>query len=186
MTSTLRDAPADWTDEPADVPTGDVLVGALYHLGIRHLSRGRMDRTAGLPAETLLVGLATSPEARLRAALVPLFLWSPEHAKSAQAATKRLSGHARATLECSYTAAVALRTRHARRLARLTGDGQPLPDLFGSALGLPPSEDVDARLIAVPKRHEELSGEAINWLGTYQHAVAALLRANEPAPQWNP
>jgi hypothetical protein len=166
-------------------PAGDELVAELWRLGIRYLSRGRPQGPGGpLPPEMLLSGLAASPEARLRAALVPLFLLQPEYASAASAASELLSAVARVTLQCSYTAAAALQPRYRRQLATLGRSVEILPDIFAAALGLPPTDDASARLAAVAARHALLSGEDINWLGTYEHAVAACLRFAAEAPAW--
>ncbi|HND49419.1 MAG TPA: hypothetical protein PLL95_12720, partial [Anaerolineales bacterium] len=46
-----------------------------------------------------------------------------------------------------------------------------LPDHFSLELGLVPSTDVNENLQELAKRHKELSGRRVNWLGTYQHAA---------------
>lgn len=45
-----------------------------------------------------------------------------------------------------------------------------LPDHFSKGLGLTPTDDVEENLRELEKRHKELSGRHVNWLGTYLHA----------------
>ena len=162
---------------------GDRLVAELERLGLRYLSRGPLpEPNTPLTPEALISGLAASPEARLRAALIPLFLWKTAHAASALAVAVALNGRARITLLCYYSAAVALQRRYAATLSNLGCPDVSLPDLFAVTLDLPPLDDPESRLAAVAERHAQLSGEAINWLGTYEHAAATFLRFAEPLP----
>lgn len=160
----------------AAAPIGDGIVAELHRLGLRYLSTGSAMQSIPMPAELLLLNLATSPEARLRAALVPLFLWRPEYASSAVAVADRLLGPDRATLICTYSAAVTYRQCYAGRMAMLADSVTTLPDVFAAVLNLPPPEDIEARLVAIAGQHAILSGEEINWRGTYQHAVTASMR----------
>jgi hypothetical protein len=163
--------------------TGDRLVAELERLGLRYLSRGPLpEANAPLAPEALISGLTASSEARLRAALIPLFLWRTEYATAALAVANWISGKPRVTLLCYYSAAIALQRRHATRLRELGRPDVSLPDLFAMALDLPPLDDPEPRLAAVAERHAQLSGEAINWLGTYEHAAATFLRFAEPLP----
>ncbi|MEZ0396957.1 MAG: hypothetical protein ABWK53_11090 [Anaerolineales bacterium] len=112
----------------------------------------------------LLTALAQSGEARLRLALIPLFLEHPEFAEYAQDAADRLEFPARLTLQCYYMAAFCL-----QRI--LATSGRLLPDLFSGALNLHLGGDPEENLRALTERQRELSGAAVNWLGTYQHAA---------------
>jgi hypothetical protein len=184
-----------------DTLTGDQLVVELERLGLRYLSRSAsQEPSAPLAPDALIAGLAASPEARLRSALIPLFLWRPDYASAAWAVgahgrAPQPDGHApppdgraplpdkaRLMLQCCYSAAVALQRRYAVRLAQLGRPVTPLPDIFAVALDLPPMADPAARLAAVAARHAQLSGEAINWLGTYEQAAATFLRFVAPIP----
>lgn len=166
------------------LPSDAQLVAELHFLGIRHLSGDPTVPVVHLAHGPLLFCLATSTDARLRAALVPLFLWRPEFAAAASTVAQLLAREAWITLVCNYTAAAALQEIHADRLACLGGCPQPLADLFGGALELPISSDPSARLSAVASCHAVLSGEAINWLGTYHHAANAFLNAAERELVW--
>lgn len=166
----------------APLPSGDRIVLELHRLGIKHLSCSRDVRPVHLAPVSLVTALAGSPEARLRSALVPLILLRPDYAAAVPIAVERLSGQARLSLMCSYSAAVALQSEYRPRLAPLTDGNQVLPELFAAELNVPPSGDTDERLATVAERQAQLSGEAINWCGTYRHAVDACLRFADPVP----
>ena len=46
-----------------------------------------------------------------------------------------------------------------------------MPDYFSKDLNLVPTNDHEKNLYELAKRHRELSGAQVNWLGTYQHAA---------------
>jgi hypothetical protein len=163
------------------LPSGDQVVLELHRLGIRHLSCSRDVRPVYLAPVSLVTALAGSPEARLRGALVPLLLLRPDYATAVPIVAERLSGQARVSLVCAHSAAIALQSEYGPRLALLSVGSQALPDLFASELKLPPLEGADERLATVAERQAQLSGEAINWRGTYRHAVDACLRFADPA-----
>ena len=162
--------------------SGDLLAADLNRLGVPYV------RGAGgsAPAEptSLLAGLAASSEARLRLAIIPLLLWRPRLASAAQEAMERLPANAQMVLRCYYTAALILREKHARRLAILNAEALPLPDYFSRQRRLALSGDCDDRLAALARRQATLSGDAINWLGTYEHAADTFLARQERAQQW--
>ncbi len=159
-------------------PTPDQLIAALHRLGIRHLATMTpAPEDVPLSPRDLLIGLAACPDARVRSALVPLFLWRPDFASAAPDAAAETNGQARVMLLCCYAAAVSLE----RQLA----DAPTLPNLFERDLGLSAFESPAARLKEVARRHALLSGRDINWQGTYEHAVAVALRFVEPAVAWS-
>ena len=41
---------------------------------------------------------------------------------------------------------------------------------YNLCMNLDPTADLEENLWALAKRHKELSGRRVNWLGTYQHA----------------
>ena len=101
---------------------------------------------------------------RLRLSLIPLFLERPEFSVHVRAVARKLDPPARLTLQCYYSAAVWLAQKYQPDEARL-------PDHFSKVLHLNPTTDPDENLRALAKRHRELSGTWVNWLGTYQHAA---------------
>jgi hypothetical protein len=160
--------------------TGEQLANALRALGVRFITGGQVEQETlrNQPAR-LIAALAESGEARLRLSLIPLFLEHPEFSAHVRAAAKNLSPSARLTLQCYYTAAVFLQRQHSRRLERLIGKKQPLPDYFSLELGLDNGNYPEQNLRALAKRHQILSGAQVNWLGTYQHAVQVWLKGLE-------
>jgi hypothetical protein len=164
--------------------SGEDLAGALRFLGVRFLLGGEQ-RSSGLPPVRLISALARSDEARLRLALIPLFLERPDFAVHARRAADRLSGPARLTLQCYYTAAMLLQEQHRVEIAERLGEQVLLPDLFSPELGLSDTGEPDSRLEKLARRHQALSGVTANWLGTYRHAAKTWLKglsfAKDPA-----
>jgi len=158
----------------------DRLAAELDRLGLRILlgARADPDREPLRPTD-FLAGLAGSSDARLRSATIWVLLWRPDYASAAHAAALRLSGQARVMFRCYYTAAVLLSGRYRTRLEALRGQIVDLPDLFSVALGVHGVGRSDERLGELAARHADLSGEPINWLGTYENAASALLRFAE-------
>jgi hypothetical protein len=145
--------------------TGDQLANALHALGVNFILGGQNnDETLHKHPARLVAALAESNEARLRLSLIPLFLEHPEFAAHVKAAAKSISPSARLTLQCYYTAAIWLGQKYLPR-------EKSLPDLFSKELNLFPTANPDENLRTLAKRHQELSGVQINWLGTYQHAA---------------
>lgn len=153
--------------------TGDQLANALHALGVNFLMCGKgNDASLYKRPSRLIAALAQSSEARLRLSLIPLFLEHPEYAARVRAVAQKLDPSARLTLQCYYSAAVWLGKKYQ------TND-EALPDLFSKELNLNPVDDPDEDLRALAKRHKELSGSYVNWLGTYQHAAQVWLRGLE-------
>lgn len=144
---------------------GEQLTSALNRLNIRFIvdSQSGEEKLSAQPTR-LIAALAQSDEARLRLALIPLFLEHPEFALHAPRAADLLSPDARLTLQCYYTAA--------RFLQQLLFPGETsLPDYFSQELNLSLTQDPMENLRLLAKRHRELSGMQVNWLGTYLHAA---------------
>ena len=159
------------------------LVGALDALNVPFLAGGALTTTlAPIP---LLKGLARAPEARLRSAIIPLVLRHPEFSTETLAVVLELSGAARVTCECFYTAAVLLQRKYRARLSHLFGAQIALPDWFSAELGLTFSTDADAGLRALGACHATLTGLPINWVGTYLHAAERFIRHCEVEAKWN-
>lgn len=135
------------------------------------------------PAD-LLVSLIACDEARLRSALIPLLLRHPEFAQDAASAAGRLSASYRFAFICFYTAAALLQRKHASRLTALGIDFRQLPHLFSVELSLLDGLDQDEALRRLAARHRALSGKAINWLGTYEHAAERWLTHMEHRRVW--
>lgn len=164
-------------------PSGDQIAMELHRLGVRHLSWARDTSPAGLTPTSLLIELAMSPDARLRDALVPLFILQPGLADAVLPAADQLVGRPRVHLVCAYSAAVVLQSVHGPRIIGQSDSPRTLPDSFGDELDIPATLSPEARLAAIGARHAGLSGEDIDWCGTYRHAVDACLRFAETMPE---
>lgn len=157
--------------------SGAALAAELGRLGIPLVTFSAEDRHDPPPApDLLLASLAASDEARLRMALIPLFLACPDYARPVAEVAGGLCGRARVTLICYYTAAILLQRKYARRLARLEIEHTPLPNVFSRELNLPTSDNVDSSLAFLAERHAQLSGQSLNWRGTYEQAANRFLQ----------
>jgi len=144
--------------------TGTQLTNALRELDVNFIMGGRStDETLHKQPARLIAALARSDESRLRLSIIPLFLEHPEFALHIKAAVKKLDPSARLTLQCYYTAAVWIGKKYQQP--------RTLPDYFSRKLGLQPVDDPEENLQVLAKRHKELSGTRVNWLGTYLHAA---------------
>ena len=153
--------------------TGNQLTNALRALGVNFImgGQGKVAPLSKQPAR-LIAALAASDDARLRLSLIPLFLEHPEFAVRVHAAVKKLDPFARLTLQCYYCAAVWLGQKYQPHK-------KSLPDYFCKELDLHPTTDLEENLRNLAKRHKELSGARVNWLGTYQHAAQVWLKGLE-------
>jgi hypothetical protein len=144
--------------------TGNQLTNALRALNVNFLLGGQSkDESLHKQPARLITALAQSDESRLRLSLIPLFLEHPEFALRVRAVSKRLDPSARLILQCYYSAAVWLGKKYQLH--------KTLPDYFSHELNLYPVNDPEENLKALAKRHKELSGTRVNWLGTYLHAA---------------
>jgi hypothetical protein len=154
--------------------TGEQLADALQALGVKFVMGGRSkDEPLHKHPAHLIAALAESDESRLRLSLIPLFLEHPEFTEHVRTAAKKLGAPARLTLQCYYCAAVWLREKY------LPHKKPFLPDYFSRELNILFTDDPEANLRALAKRHQELSGARINWLGTYEHAAQRWLAGRE-------
>ena len=152
------------TMSQAIVITGNQLTNALRALDVNFILGGQSkDETLHKQPARLIAALAQSNESRLRLSLIPLFLEHPEFALRVRTVAKRLDPSVRLTLQCYYSAAVWLGKKHQLH--------KTLPDYFSQELDLHPVDDPEENLKALAKRHKELSGTRVNWLGTYLHAA---------------
>jgi hypothetical protein len=144
--------------------TGTQLTNALRALDINFIMGGQStSETLHKQPARLIAALAESHESRLRLSLIPFFLEHHEFALHVRTAAKKLDPAAHLTLQCYYTAAVWLGKKYQQQVS--------LPDYFSRELGLHPGDDAEENLRTLAKRHKELSGTWVNWLGTYLHAA---------------
>ena len=154
-------------------PAPDTVAAALTQLDVHFVSQtGRVSgvRLAKQPVR-LLASLAEQDESRLRLGLIPLLLRHPEWATLVPQAVRHVSAHRRDVLKLYYTAALLLQQKYAARLEQSLGSFAPLTDWYSGELGIPIRGNPDARLRILARRQRERSGLALNWLGTYEHAV---------------
>ena len=168
-----------------DTLSANQLVDELNRLGI-HFLQGGTGRLSTAPMEPalLVMKLASSDEARLRLALIPLLLQHPALAHDVRWVVMQLLPAAQVVLKCYYTAAQLLQQKYSIRLQALFGYPTPLPDLFMAELGLSALTTPDQGLQMLAERHRRLSGRAINWLGTYEHGAQRLLTHYERRQLW--
>jgi hypothetical protein len=133
-----------------------------------------------LAPAVLMASLAQSANARVRFSLIPLLLRHPEFSTGVKIADGLLSTQAgQFTLRFYYTAAVFLQKKYRKRITQILGKQPALPDLFSGKLGFSPDKKTDQALIQLAKQHQILSGQAVNWLGTYEHAAEVWLKQME-------
>jgi hypothetical protein len=148
----------------AVVITGNQLTNALRALDVNFILGGQSkDESLHKQPARLIAALAQSDESRLRLSLISLFLEHPEFALYVRKVEKRLAPSARLTLQCYYSAAVWFGKKYQLH--------KTLPDHFSQKLNLHPVDDPEENLKALAKRHKELRGTRVNWLGTYLHAA---------------
>jgi len=162
----------EYTLAALPVTSGEYLANSLSALGIRFIAGGDSQGATLLQTPVhLLVSLASSSEARLRLALIPLFLEYPEFSGIVRSAAQIAHPNARLTLVCYYTSAQFFQQKYHLQIEIVIGKKAQLPDLFTQELGLSTWETPDDNLKKLAERHKILSGANVNWLGTYQHAL---------------
>lgn len=166
--------------------SAEVLIAELRALGINFVigETSPFPPKSRLSREDLLAGLARHSDARLRLALVALFLHRPELAKSTSGALEQLDTADQTTLKLFYTAAVFLQRLHNPRLRTFVPQWQLLPDYFSEDLGIPLKESFQERLRILSKRHRDFTGLAANWLGSYQYAAKRTITRLEKEASW--
>jgi hypothetical protein len=158
----------------------DQLVVELWARDVRFLMGNQSTTIPLLTPASLMASLAQSTNARVRFSLIPLLLRHPEFSAEVKNADGLLSKQTNQyVLRFYYTAAVFLQMKYQQQLSRLLGQQPQLPDLFSNMLGVPPEKDPDLALEQLAKRHQVLSRQFINWLGTYKHAAEVWLKQME-------
>jgi len=159
----------------------DQLVSELWARDVRFLMGKRSAiSTPQLTVSQLVAALAQSEDPRARFSLIPLFLRHPEYSADVTAADKALSTQAsQLTLRFYYTAAVFLQRKYRARIIHIMGEQPQLADLFSKKLGVLSNKSPNDALIQLAKQHHALTGQFVNWLGTYEHAADVWLRQME-------
>lgn len=133
-----------------------------------------------LPPKILIVSLAKSSEARMRLSLIPLLLRHPEFANEGIIVDNELlTSKDKLVFRFYFTAAMILQEIYKGKLLQFLGEQPKIPDSFSSKLGISFVQDPEINLFILAQRHKVLSGQHINWLGTYYHATDVWLKALE-------
>lgn len=163
------------------IPTQEreTLVAALRKWGVDYLTPtdAKLDRP--MDEQTLITQLAVHPDARLRQALIALFLLNPQLAKYASAVRSQLAQGTALELTAYYMAAVYLQQMWRLRLNRYLGSFEELPALFKEELQLPdPKEEYGkVGLITLAQWHQSSSGHRFNHLSEYLGAADLVLQS---------
>lgn len=154
----------------------ETLVAALRDRGVDYLTPS--DAKLGFPIDdaSLIVNLAAHPEARLRQALIALFLLQPELAPLVPRLRNELDSHAARELVAYYMAALYLQTMWRTRLGFYLKANAVLPDYFSIELALPAASEEYGKvgLHALADWHASQSTFRFNHLSAYE-GVADLL-----------
>jgi hypothetical protein len=163
----------------------DFLVAELQARGLPYLVGPQpAPATPRLDNHQLLAQLAIQQDARLRSALIPLFLQQPYLTNALSAALAMLSDEQKKTLKVYYTAAVLLQADYRDQLMASIAGWHPLPDHFSVELGIDEQETTDTRLQQLGVFHTRLTGLQANWPGTYHHAAERLVRRLQLEERW--
>ncbi len=152
------------------------LVAELKRHKVHFLANRIDDCGPALSSEMLIANLASHPQARLRLALIPLFLTQPKFSTAVDAALELLDDPHQVTLACYYTAALLLQQKYHDKLVDVFGVQPILPDLFEDRFHLE-GETADELLHQLAKQHAEQTDRFVNWYGTYHHAFQRLMKA---------
>ena len=158
----------------------DQLVSELWARDVRFLMGNPTSDSPALDPVNLIAALARSENARVRLSLIPLFLRHPEFSDKAENADASLSAQpSQIVLRFYYTAACILQRKYWERLGKLFSGQTKLPDLFSPKIGVLLHDNPDEALTNLAKCHQVLSGQTINWHGTYEHAAERLIKYME-------
>jgi len=151
------------------------LISTFNKLSVPFVNGGNGDYEPLPPAE-LIAGLSVQKDARLRLALIPLFLSRPDLSGAAKEAGIQLSDRPLNNLRLYYTAAVYLQKIYHNELEHLLPWHTHLPDLFSKQLGLGYFQSAEIALAELGRRHAQLAGLRANWVGTYHHGAKYLIK----------
>lgn len=162
----------------------DDLLTELNILGVPFLMTNQQTEHLPMPPTALLAGLAVDSDARVQIAIIALLLVRPDYASHAPQVAAMLPSAPRLLFMSYCAAATLLQKKYALQLNGLLGQRIPLPDLFFDELDLPKIEDQDVQLRELSARQRTLSGEKLNWLGTYEQAAQRLITRLERERLW--
>ena len=155
------------------------VVAELERLGVHYLSRLTNFSTHKIysPAQ-FIADIVKQPSARVRNAVISLFLARPEYSAYVQEALRHSNAETALTLKFFYTAAVLLQEKYQINPTTV------LPDFFLAEFGVT-GRNPDEKLHSLGQKHQQVSGKSINWQGTYENAAKHLLHQWELEKAWN-
>ncbi len=125
----------------------ETLVAKLRENGITYLAPSDAVATEVIPSvEVLILAILEQPDARLKLALIPLFMRQTELAQQVPVLVEQLDPPLALELQTYYMAAVYLHRRWQRRLGLYLTVNQPLPDLYSQQLGLSPADEAFGKM----------------------------------------
>lgn len=161
------------------------LLAELNRLGLHFVvgSLPEREERALAPGE-LIAGLVNQSDARLRLALIALFLYQPHIAGAVPEALKALSAYGKTQLKLFYSAARLLQFMYCSELQSLISDWCELPDFYSVNLGLSQANGQEYPLQELAQMHRRLNGIQANWLGIYHHAAQRLITRLKKEASW--
>lgn len=167
------------------IPT-HALVNALVQHDIHFLADYETEghTTEVYSSSEILAALASQKDARLRLALIPVFLSSQELASYITDALEVSGDSTKVTLKVYYTAAFLLSKIYADEFNAVGKDTQHLGDRFSKELALSGATD-EERLKEVAALYEKATGLKANWTGTFHYAATRVIRRSMKELAWS-
>jgi len=159
----------------------ETLVAALRERGVDYLTPSDAKLDFPIADESLIVSLVAHPEARLRQALIALFLLQPHLAPLVPPLRDGLEFRAAQELTAYYMAAVYLQAMWRIRLKYFFKSFPDLPDYFSAELNLPKAHELygKAGLYALAEWHANQSTFQFNHLSAYEGVAELIFQSLE-------
>jgi len=147
----------------------EALVAALRERGVDYLTPSDAKLNFSVDDASLIMSLAAHPEARLRQALIALFLLQPQLAPLVPRLRNNLDARAALELVAYYMAALYLQAMWRTRLRRYLSSFAELADFFSAELALPQAKHLHGKagLYALADWHNGQSSFRFNHLSAY-------------------
>lgn len=147
----------------------ETLVAALREQGVDYLTPFDAKLDFPIDEASLIASLASHPEARLRQALIALFLLQPQLAPLVPKLRHTLNSRAAQELVAYYMAAMYLQAMWRTRFRRYLNSYTELPDFFSTELVLPNANQLHGKagLYALADWHSRQSPFYFNHLSAY-------------------
>ncbi len=172
------------TNNPVQI-NEEALIAKLSSLGLQFvIGKSKAFLLNDLTEVELIAGLVQQSDARLRMALIALFLYRPDLETAVPLTFPILTPNDQLLLKVYYTAAMLLQRIHENRLKQLIPSWHLLPHHFAKSLKLDRTDSPIEQLRQLGYQHREISGVAANWVGTYQFAAQRLMTRLEKEAIW--